>query len=119
VILAIADQDVAVRHDGHALESFELRVAGAPGAEGLQEAAVRIEDLNAVVARIGHEYVALIVHGHTAGKKQIPRVNTLSIKTSHSICSPWKLELAVVGTLAAHCGQDLAVHVENLRMRKR
>jgi len=49
VVLAIADQDVAVRHDGHALESFELRVAGAPGTEGLQEAAVRIEDLNAAV----------------------------------------------------------------------
>lgn len=66
MILAIAHQNVAVRHDGHALQSFELRVAGAPGAEGLQEAAIRIEDLYAIVARIGHENISQIVHSHTA-----------------------------------------------------
>lgn len=33
----------------------------------------------------------------------------------NSICLPWKLELAVVGSLATHRGQDLAIDVENLR----
>lgn len=66
MVLAIAHQNVAVRHDGHALESFELRVAGAPRAEGLQEATIRIKDLYAIVARIGHENISQIVHSHSA-----------------------------------------------------
>lgn len=35
MILTIADEYVAIGHNGHALESFELRIARAPGAEGL------------------------------------------------------------------------------------
>lgn len=35
MILAIAYQNIAIGHNGHALESFELRVTGAPRAEGL------------------------------------------------------------------------------------
>lgn len=76
MIFAIAHQDISIGHYGHALESFELRIARAPGAEGLQEAAVRIEDLYAIIARIGHEYIALIVHGHTAGRGKKETFNT-------------------------------------------
>jgi len=94
VILSIADQDIAVRHDGHTLESFELRVAGAPGTEGLQETAIRIEDLNAVIARIGHEYVALIVHGHTA-VREIKNRSVTSI-----LCQlKWVIRFAYRGNL--------------------
>ena len=65
MVFAIADDDVAVGLDGDAFESLELAVAGTPAAEGFHENAFRIEDLDAVVARIGHDDVALVVHGHT------------------------------------------------------
>jgi len=58
-------------------------------------------------------------HRCAGNKKQKCDLNTLSIKMGDSICLPWKLELAIVGTLAAHRGEDLAVYVENLRIRIR
>lgn len=66
MVLAIADQDVTVRHDRHALKPLELGVAGAPRAKSAQEATVRMEDLNAIVARICNTDEALVVDGHTA-----------------------------------------------------
>lgn len=69
MIFTIAYQNIAIRHNGHALEPFELRVTGAPGAESLQETAIRIEDLYAIIARIGNKYIALIIHSHAAKKK--------------------------------------------------
>lgn len=64
VVLSVADEDVAVGHDRHALEALELSLAGSPAAEGPEEGAVGVEDLDAVVAAVRHEDVALVVHGH-------------------------------------------------------
>lgn len=113
MILTIADEYVAIGHNGHALESFELRIARAPGAEGLQETAIGIEDLYAIVARVGHKDIALIIHSDTTRRKYI---YSISIYSNYSIeYSPWKLELAIVGAFAAHRGQHLAIHIEYLR----
>lgn len=92
VILAVADDDVAGGGDGDALEALEFAVAAAPAAEGLEEGALRAEDLYAVVAGVGDDDVALIVHGD----------------------APRELELALLRALRAEGGQHAAVHVEYL-----
>lgn len=71
MILTIANEYIAVRHNGHALQSFELRITGAPGAESLQKTAIGIEDLYAIIARISHKDIALIVHRDAAIDKNI------------------------------------------------
>lgn len=61
MVFPVAHEDVAVGHDGHPFQALELGITGAPGTERAQEASVRVEDLDAVVAGIGHADVALIV----------------------------------------------------------
>lgn len=92
VILAVADDDVAGGGDGDALETLELAVAAAPAAVGLEEGAVRTEDLYAIVAGIGDHDVALVVDGD----------------------APRELELTVVRALRAEGRQHAAVNVEYL-----
>lgn len=70
MVFPIAHQDVAVRHDRNALESLELGVARTPRAERAQEASVRVEDLDAVVTRVGDTDVALIVHRNAPREKK-------------------------------------------------
>lgn len=67
MVLSIANQNVAVGHDRNALQPFEFGIAGAPRAERPQKAAVRMENLDAIVAGIGHADEALIVDGHATG----------------------------------------------------
>lgn len=64
MILAVADDDVASGRNGDALEAFKFAVAAAPATEGFQESTVGTEDLYAVIARVGNDDVALIVHGN-------------------------------------------------------
>ena len=45
MVLAVADDDVAVGEDGQPLDALELAVVAAPGAEHGEVAAVRAEDL--------------------------------------------------------------------------
>lgn len=69
MVLTVAHENVPVRHDGDSLEPLELGIARAPGAEGSQKAAIGMEDLDAVVARVGHTDVTLIIHRHTPVKR--------------------------------------------------
>jgi hypothetical protein len=69
MVLPVAHQDVAVGHHGHALQPLELAVTGAPTAESSEEGAVRMEDLDAVVAGVTDEYVALVVNGYAPARK--------------------------------------------------
>lgn len=70
VVLSVADEDVAVGHDRHTLQALELSLARSPAAEGPEEGAVGVEDLDAVVAAVRHEDVALVVHGHAPARKR-------------------------------------------------
>lgn len=92
MVLAIAHQNVAVRHDGDALQPLELGVTRAPGAEGAQEASVRVEDLDPVVAGVGDADVALIVHRD----------------------APWEFKLTFLRSLSTERRQDATVNVKYL-----
>lgn len=70
MVLAITHQNIAIRHDGDAFESLELGIAGTPRAERTQEASIGMEDLYAIIARIGHAYVALVVDGHASADEK-------------------------------------------------
>ena len=63
MVLPVRCEDVALGVDGDALEALELGVGRAPAAEAPQEGPVGVEDLDPVVAAVGHENVALLVHG--------------------------------------------------------
>lgn len=65
MIFPIANQNISIGHDGHALESFEFSIARSPRSERSQETAVRMENLYAIIARIGNAYESLVVHRHT------------------------------------------------------
>lgn len=63
VVLAVADQDLPVTHNGDALQALELSRARTPATERAQERSVGMEDLDAVVAGVADEDVALVVNG--------------------------------------------------------
>lgn len=65
MILSVADDDVPAGHDGDAFQTLELSVTRSPGTEGSEEGAVRVEDLDAVVAGVGNHDVALVVYRYT------------------------------------------------------
>ncbi|GBM90422.1 hypothetical protein AVEN_72329-1 [Araneus ventricosus] len=92
MILPIADDDTAPTGDGQPLEAFELAVSGTPSAERLQEGAVRLEDLDPVVAAVTHDDVPLVVDGHPLRE----------------------LELAIVRPFRAEGGEAATVHVKDL-----
>lgn len=92
MVLTVAHENVPVRHDGDSLEPLELGIARAPGAEGSQKAAIGMEDLDAVVARVGHADVTLIVHRHT----------------------PWEFKLTFLRAFPTECRQNATVDVEYL-----
>lgn len=63
MIFPVRDQNVPVGVDGDALQALELGGAGAPLAEAAQVGPVGVEDLDAVVAAVSNEDVALVVNG--------------------------------------------------------
>lgn len=65
MIFSVAHQNMAIRHNGNAFEPLEFGIAGAPRAKCTQKASIRMEDLDAIIARIGHTDVALVINGHT------------------------------------------------------
>lgn len=65
MVLPIAHDDVPAAHDGDALQTLELAIAGAPGAEGTEERSVGVEDLDAIVAGVGYYDIALVINGDT------------------------------------------------------
>ena len=62
MVLAIADNDVAVGLDSDAFETLELTVGRPPTAERLHEDTFSVENLDAVVTWIGHDDVALVIY---------------------------------------------------------
>lgn len=64
MVLTIAHQNIAIRHNGNPFEPLELGVAGTPRAKCTQETSIRMENLYAIIARIRHADVALVVNGH-------------------------------------------------------
>ena len=67
MVLPVSDKDVAAGVDGNALQTLELGVALAPTAEGAEEGPVRVEDLDPVVARVGHKDETLFVDSYSSG----------------------------------------------------
>lgn len=84
----------------------------APSSKASQECSIRIEHLDAIIARIRHVNVAFVINRH-APKIQTHLKITISLKIYHSSI-PWEFELAGIGTLGPERGQDLAVDVEDL-----
>lgn len=70
VVLSITHEYVSVRHDGDAFEPFEFSVTRSPASKSSQKRGVRMEYLDAVVAGICHQYVSLVVYGHTSRTKK-------------------------------------------------
>ena len=64
MIFSVAHEDIPVGHDCDSLEALELRVSSAPAAEGAQEGALRVENLDAIIAAVSNEDEALVVHCH-------------------------------------------------------
>lgn len=71
VVLPVAHQYVPVGHDCHSLQTLELRVSRPPAPERPQEAAVRVEDLYPVVARVADDDVPLVVHSYSPENKRL------------------------------------------------
>lgn len=69
MVLTIAYDDVSARHDGDAFQTLEFSVTRAPGPEGPEEGAVRVEDLDPVVAGVSHHDVALVVNCYAPSDK--------------------------------------------------
>lgn len=98
MVLAVADEDVARAGDGDALEALELSVARAPRAEGAQESAVRVEDLDAIVARVGYADVPLIVYSYTPRELKLPLLRALATEAGeHPSIDVEDLDAMVVG----------------------
>lgn len=81
VVLAIAYQNVSIRHNANALESFEFRTTRTPGAESLQESAVGAVNLYAIIACIGDYNITLIIHSDAPAKRCCKRISVLKIFT--------------------------------------
>ena len=114
MIFAIANDDVAIGLDGDAFESLELSVCRSPTAEGFHEDTFGVEDLDAVVAWIGNDDVALVVHRNTPARYQ-DDVNSRSSRIMRDfLCLPREFELCLFGALASEGGDDFAVDVEHL-----
>lgn len=62
MILAVAHQNISIRHNANTLESFEFWTTRTPRAEGLQERAVGTVNLYAIIARIGDYNITLIIY---------------------------------------------------------
>lgn len=71
MVLPVADQNIAIGHHGDPFESLELGVIRSPASESTQETAVRMENLDTVVTRIGYTNVALIIDSDTAGELEL------------------------------------------------
>lgn len=69
MVLPIAYNNVSTRHDRDAFQTLELSIARAPGPEGPEEGAVRMEDLDPVVAGVSYHDVALVVDCYAPGDK--------------------------------------------------
>lgn len=82
MVLPIAHNDIAPRHDRYPLQPLELPVSRAPGPEGAEEGAVRVEDLDTVIARVSYHDVALVVYGYASEIKKTGHREIL--KTSDS-----------------------------------
>lgn len=65
MIFTVADDDIAVGLDGDTFESLELAIGWSPTTERLHEDTFGVENLDTVVAWIGHDDVALVVYCHT------------------------------------------------------
>lgn len=92
MILSIADQNVAVRHDCDALETLEFCVARAPGTKSSQKASIWMEDLDSVVPGIGHANIPKFVDSD----------------------APWELELSFLRAFASEARQNFSVDIEDL-----
>lgn len=66
MVLSVRHQDVALRVDRDTLQALELPFTLAPPAETPEEGSVRVEDLDAIIAGICDEDVALLVHGNSS-----------------------------------------------------
>ena len=65
MVFSICHQNVSLRVDRDSLQALELRVPRPPSTEGPQECSVRVENLNAIVAAVGNEDVAFLIHGNS------------------------------------------------------
>lgn len=70
MVLAIAHDDIPSTHDSDAFQPLELAISRPPRPESPQEGAIRMKDLNAVVAGVSHYDVALVVYCYTPGKRR-------------------------------------------------
>lgn len=66
MIFTVTYNDIPARHNSYAFQAFELSVTRAPRAESSEEVAVRVEDLDPVVARVSHNDVTLVVYSYTS-----------------------------------------------------
>jgi len=63
MIFPVRHQDVPAGVGGHAFQALELARGRAPAAKAAQVGAVGVKQLNAIVARVRDEDVALLVNG--------------------------------------------------------
>lgn len=73
MIFTIANQNVAIGHNSNTFKSLEFGITGTPWAESTQEASIRMEDLYAIVARIGHTNVALVINRNASVERRRSR----------------------------------------------
>lgn len=78
MVFPVAHEDISVGHDGHSFQALELGITGAPGTERAQEASVRVEDLDAIIAGIGHTDVALVVNRDASWELELPFVRAFA-----------------------------------------
>lgn len=112
MVLSIAHQDIAVGHDCNSFESLEFAVIRTPAAESSQKAAIGMEDLNTVVARISDTNVPLIIDGHATRELELSlkeRKGFIKIMSSHLTPIPH-----LFASLAAEGIQHLSVDVKDL-----
>ena len=70
MVFSICHQNIALGVDRDSLQALELRVPRPPPSEGPQESSVRVENLNAIVAAVGNEDVAFLIHSNSPTKQK-------------------------------------------------
>ena len=74
VVVVVGDVDVVVLVAADAVGNFELSVPAAVPSDGVQEAPVGREHLDAVAARVGHQQPAAARHTHVARERELERL---------------------------------------------
>ena len=82
MVLPVRHQNVPLAVHGDSLQTFELPVVLTPPTERPKESAVRVENLDSVISRVGNEDETLLVDSHTPAQIQIYSISRSKPQTN-------------------------------------